>query len=262
MEVFMGYKAKLFVAILALLLLLAVTFPGCVEVVKQQPDSSPQTPATQSPPSTAPPSGAPEIPGQRPVVTAFFASPESIFEGQSVTLNWTVEGATQVVIQPYIGAVQPSGNRAVPLSNSTTFTLTATNASGNTMGKVTVMVEAPPAGVPDLMVTDIWVQGDIVYYKIANVGGIDSQGGESLLYVLDMEQDKDYIDPVPAGGELTGVFNNYAFQAPFGSEGNFGSATAEAVASMEVKVCVDVEDATKESDESNNCYTKMFGFTR
>lgn len=257
----MGYKAKLYVAILALLLLLAVALAGCVEVVSEQPASSPQTPATQPTTPTAPPSGAPEMPGQRPVVTAFFASPESITQGQSVTLNWTVEGATQVVIQPYVGAVQPSGNQAVPLSNSTTFTLTATNASGNTVGKVTVMVGAPAAGVPDLEVMDIWVQMDTVYYKVLNTGGVDSEGGVSRLYVMDLDKATDYMDPVPAGETVIGRFGKYAFVAPSGQGMGLG-AESESPTGVEVKICVDVEDATKESNEANNCYTKLFGWAR
>ena len=260
----MGYKGKLFVAVFVLLLLLAGSLTGCIEIKRKQPDSSPQAPVTQPTVPTTPPPGAPLVPGQRPVVNSFFASPESITKGQSVTLNWNVEGATTVTIQPYVGAVQPGGSRVLPLSNSTTFTLTATNASGNTLGTVTVMVGAPAAGVPDLEVIDIWIQGDIVYYKVMNFGGVDSEGGVSRLFVMDLEKATDYISPVQAGQTIIGVFGKYAFVAPSGG-GTFAvgsTGTAEVPTGLEVKVCVDVNDVTKESDESNNCYIKLFGWAR
>lgn len=248
------HRKVFIITFVLLLLLLSGSLPGCIKVVRQQQDTSQQSPITQP---TAPPSGAPETPGQRPVVTAFFASPESISKGQSVTLSWTVEGATTVTIQPYVGAVQPSGNRVLPLSSSTTFTLTATNASGNTVGTITVIVGAAPAGVPDLAVIDIWVQGDTVYYKVMNLGGVDSKGGISRLYVQNLEKDTDYIDPVPAGQEVTGTFGKYTFIAPSGR--TLATISAEIPSAVEVKVCADADDATKESDEFNNCYTKLLG---
>jgi len=257
----MRYQGKLFIIVFVLLLLLSASLPGCIEVVRQQQDSSQQAPVAQPAAPATPSSGAPEMPGQRPAVTAFSASPESITKGQSVTLNWNVEGATTVTIQPYVGAVQPSGNKVLPLSNSTTFTLTATNASGNTVGTVTVMVGAAPTGVPDLAVTDIWVQGDTVYYKVMNYGGLDSMGGTSRLYIENMEKDTDYIDQVPAGQEITGNFGKYAFVAPGGLSALAGglTGTPEVPWAIEVKVCVDTDDATKESDEFNNCYIKLQG---
>ena len=56
------------------------------------------------------------------------------------------------------------------------------------------------------LVIDIWIQGDTVYYKVMNFGGVDSEGGISRLYVMDLEKATDYLEPVPAGQTVIGRF--------------------------------------------------------
>jgi len=237
--------------VVMLLVLVASMLVGCIKVVRKSEPAATPAPAGQP---VAPPSGAPEMPGQRPVINSFSASPETIYKGQSVTLSWDVSGATAVTIQPYIGAAQQVGSQVLPLANSTTFTLTATNSAGSTKRDVTVIVGAPLAGTPDLEVTEIFVRGDVVYYKVANRGGVESKGGTSKLYVGNMEKSTDYLEPVPAGQELTGGFFKYSFEA-------MGDVLEVGLHRTQVKVCVDVEDATKESNEFNNCLTAWVGAT-
>ncbi|MDP2877227.1 MAG: fibronectin type III domain-containing protein, partial [Holophaga sp.] len=64
-----------------------------------------------------------------PVISAFTASPTTITAGGSSTLAWTVTGATSLSINNGVGTVTGS-SRVVTPSATTTYTLTATNASG------------------------------------------------------------------------------------------------------------------------------------
>ena len=96
------------------------------------------------PPPPPPPStkeSAPPPP--KPVIASFTASPASIVRGQSSTLRWSVENATNITIQPSVGTVQTSGSRAVYPSSSTTYTLTAKGPGGTNEATTYVSVTAP-----------------------------------------------------------------------------------------------------------------------
>jgi titin len=73
---------------------------------------------------------------------AFTATPESITAGDSAVLSWTVSGADSISIDHAIGAVAPIATRSVSPSETTTYTLTATNAGGTSVKSVTVTVAA------------------------------------------------------------------------------------------------------------------------
>ncbi|MBM3172129.1 MAG: hypothetical protein FJZ85_00115 [Chloroflexi bacterium] len=244
-----------YVAVILLLILVAGMLVGCIKVVRKGEPAATPAPVT---PASPPPSGAPETPGGRPVVNSFSASPETVYQGQSVTLSWNVVGANTVVIQPYIGTVQQVGSQVLPLSSSTTFTLTATNSSGSTTGTITVAVKPPAAGIPDLTVTDIWFIGDTVYYKVMNLGNVEAKLSLSKLYLDNIEKATDYLDAVPGGQEVTGVFHQYHLQVlEAGVTPDFPSS---APAPVKIKVCADVNDDVKESDELNNCNSIVLGF--
>ncbi|OGO15604.1 MAG: hypothetical protein A2Z02_01740 [Chloroflexi bacterium RBG_16_48_7] len=100
---------KLVVLCLSLLILM-ILVPGCVTV---------QTPV---PVSTTPA-------GQAPVIGSFSSSPSS---GGTQTLVWNVSGANSVSIDNGIGQVDFAGSRVISPVTITTYTLTATNASGTT----------------------------------------------------------------------------------------------------------------------------------
>ena len=76
-----------------------------------------------------------------PTIASFTATPPSISTGWSTTLAWSVTGAdTTVSIDQGIGTVPASGSREITPSASTTYSLTATNASGTRSGTVSVGV--------------------------------------------------------------------------------------------------------------------------
>ncbi len=90
-----------------------------------------------------------------PVVTvprceSFTATPSSLpYGGGNVSLAWTTTNATNVSISPIIGNVSINGSTSTVLTTSTTFTLTAGDAtnSKNTC-VVTVPVEPQPPVIP------------------------------------------------------------------------------------------------------------------
>ena len=93
--------------------------------------------------ATPPP--APPPPQLYPTAT-LTANPNTIAPGQSTTLTWTTEHATDVTIDQ-IGKVDPSGSRSLQPSQSTTYHLVAKNATGTqeATARVTVVqAQAPP----------------------------------------------------------------------------------------------------------------------
>lgn len=74
-----------------------------------------------------------------PRIVRFTADPTLIGEGESSTLNWTTEGATQVSITA-LGDVDAAGSRQVSPRSTTTYTLTASNPTGTVTAVATVNV--------------------------------------------------------------------------------------------------------------------------
>jgi peptidoglycan-associated lipoprotein len=103
-------------------------------------------------PPPPPPPRAVEAPAPpaKPMITSFAAEPSTIERGQSSTLRWATENATEASIDPGIGAVSASGTRQVYPSDTTTYTLTAKGPGGTATSSatVTVTVPAPPPPPP------------------------------------------------------------------------------------------------------------------
>lgn len=77
-------------------------------------------------------------------IASLTADPTSVEKGRVVTLTWSSTNATEVVLEPGIGKVDPSGSRSVTPSESTTYTLTAKGAGGTKVATASVNVAAPP----------------------------------------------------------------------------------------------------------------------
>jgi len=82
--------------------------------------------------------------GQLPSVD-ISVSPETITEGGTATLTWTSVNAESCIIDQGIGTVAQSGSVDVSPSVTTTYTITATNISGEDTDSVTVTVNNLPA---------------------------------------------------------------------------------------------------------------------
>jgi peptidoglycan-associated lipoprotein len=78
------------------------------------------------------------------------AEPSTIEKGQSVTLSWSSQNATDLDLQPAVGKVQASGSSSVTPQDSTTYTLTATGPGGtqSATARVTVTIPPPPPPPP------------------------------------------------------------------------------------------------------------------
>jgi hypothetical protein len=77
--------------------------------------------------------------GASPAISSFTASSLSVSTGTAVTLSWTVSGTTYLVVSPDSGAVRGTSVTVTP-SQSTTYTLYATNAFGRTTATVSISV--------------------------------------------------------------------------------------------------------------------------
>ncbi len=77
--------------------------------------------------------------GNAPQIASFTASPASITTGQAATLNWSVSGASYVIISPGVAAARGS-SIAIQPSQTTTYTLYATGPFGRSQATTTVTV--------------------------------------------------------------------------------------------------------------------------
>jgi peptidoglycan-associated lipoprotein len=92
------------------------------------------------------------VPTPAPTVT-LTAEPGSIQSGNSATLSWTSQNATDLDLQPGVGKVQATGSTSVTPRDSTTFTLTATGPGGTETATARVSVYPPPPTPPPAPVT-------------------------------------------------------------------------------------------------------------
>ena len=77
--------------------------------------------------------------GGSPVINSFTASAQTVSAGTPVTLSWNVSGASYLIVSPDIGAVRGTSVTVTP-SQSTSYTLYATNAFGRTTTTINVTV--------------------------------------------------------------------------------------------------------------------------
>jgi hypothetical protein len=81
-----------------------------------------------------------------PVVLSFTADSPTVAPGQATTLRWSVANATSISIDHGVGAL--TGTSAVVQPTDTTiYTLTASNAGGTTTSATTVTVRAPAPAI-------------------------------------------------------------------------------------------------------------------
>lgn len=82
-------------------------------------------------------------PGSVPRILSFTASPLEILAGTPTALSWQVENATDVTITEVGPVSHISGTEMVTPNQTTTYTLTATNAFGSASAATTVRVVQP-----------------------------------------------------------------------------------------------------------------------
>jgi hypothetical protein len=77
--------------------------------------------------------------GSAPSIASFTATPGSVASGQSVTLNWSVSGASYLIVSPGVGAVRGTSVVVKP-TQTTIYTLFATGPFGRSQMNATVTV--------------------------------------------------------------------------------------------------------------------------
>jgi peptidoglycan-associated lipoprotein len=97
--------------------------------------------AAAPPPPPPPPAPAP--------TASLTANPNTITAGQSTTLIWKTDYATNVTIDQ-LGKVDPSGSRMVTPTDSTTYRLVAKNDTGTQEATARVTVTPAPAPPPQV----------------------------------------------------------------------------------------------------------------
>ena len=89
-----------------------------------------------------------------PTIASFSATPATVAAGSPIQLTWDVSGASQLSIDHGIGDVSGGTSRTVNVATGTTFTLTATNASGTvTASTVVTVAAATPPTITSFMAT-------------------------------------------------------------------------------------------------------------
>jgi hypothetical protein len=110
----------------------------------------------------------------KPVISTFTATPASLpVGGGSSTLTWAVVGADSLSIDKAVGTVTGT-EKAVTVSATTTYTLTATNSLGSETKAVTVTVAQPvepPANVISGTITP-WTRGERIVKGFISAGGV------------------------------------------------------------------------------------------
>lgn len=126
-----------FVTLALFSVILLLFAAGCKKKQPAPPPPPPPPPVKEAPPKPA-----------AAVIRSFTAEPSAIVRGESSTLRWEVENASEVTIDQGIGTVPARGNRQVFPTDSTTYRLTARSAGGDAVAAVTVSVTTPPPPPP------------------------------------------------------------------------------------------------------------------
>lgn len=125
-------------AAVALSLSLFFVLEGCKKKVPPPPPPV----KTEAPPPPPPP------PAKRPQISRFTAEPTTVTRGDSSTLRWAVEDATEVTITPTLGAVGLTGTRQVYPASDAEYVLTAKGPGGEATASVRIRVTVPAAPPP------------------------------------------------------------------------------------------------------------------
>jgi hypothetical protein len=117
-------------------------------VTTQSPSSTSTPSITQTPPAVTPgpvtsSATVTDNPATLPTVTSFTAIPASISPGQSLTLQWDVSGATSASINGIGPVNSTSGTQTAAPTETTVYTITATNSAGSVYASATVTVSPP-----------------------------------------------------------------------------------------------------------------------
>ncbi len=97
---------------------------------------------------------------------------------------------------------------------------------------------------PDLVILDIWVLNNTVYYRIKNQGNTGAGSTKSKLYVDGSYMSIDDVDSLSAGTYRNEYFSSYTWDCSDSTD--------------KIKICADYDNTIDEIEEDNNCREKYF----
>ena len=180
--------------------------------------------------------GSGPAPTPLPAITSFFATPSTITAGQPATLSWSVSGSNTVGIDNGVGNVSNVASTSVSPTQTTSYTLTATNSGGSVKAQTTVTVstaiDTQPPTVPTIVsaiarsateIDLVWTAstdniGVARYQIIRNGSVVASVSGGSLSYADNsVSQDTAYtyfIKAYDAAGNYSSASNSAQVTTP------------------------------------------------
>ena len=154
--------------------------------------------------------------GSKPTISSFTASPTSITSGSSSTLSWATSGATSVAITPgTFTSTSASGSTSVSPTATTTYTLTATNASGSTTSSAIVTIIASGGA---LIITTTSCPGGT--QGTAYAGCTITASGGTPPYTYSLSTDVTDFPPLPEGMSLDAATGNIS-SSLIGGQGTY-----------------------------------------
>ncbi|MBU8935029.1 MAG: T9SS type A sorting domain-containing protein [candidate division Zixibacteria bacterium] len=159
-----------------------------------------------------------------PVIDYFTATPTSIMQGSNSTLAWSVSDATEITIDNGIGTVSgPTGTRLVDPSVTTTYIISASNASGSAIPKVATVTVTSPGDNNAPVVASV-SPGSYVITEGENVAftvsASDADGDALTLRALSLPTNASF----GVGGEVSGVGStqgSFSFTPARGQAGTY-----------------------------------------
>jgi OOP family OmpA-OmpF porin len=108
--------------------------------------------ALAPPPPPPTPVPAPALPPPPPAPSnKLTVSPNSVNKGETATLVWTSQNATNCDIQPGIGPVQAEGTMTITPADNTSYTLTCRGEGGSAKSAANIAVVIPPPPVTEVV---------------------------------------------------------------------------------------------------------------
>jgi hypothetical protein len=153
--------------------------------------------------------------GDKPVINNFTAEPTSVARGGGTTLSWRVTNATGVDIDQGVGVVaRNSGSTVIYPGASTSYRLTATNASGSNtaMAMVSVGESAQANTVPSSQPVSAGLNPPLVYNFWADPSTFIKGGSTKLSWNV-LGANSIRIDPSVGVVKTTGSVNVTPFSS-------------------------------------------------
>lgn len=157
--------------------------------------SNPTPPQQQT--TATPPSGA-----TSPRIVMFYAGQNAVAPGEPVSLCYGTDGATAVKLSPEAkaGVVGPSPNRCVEVAPAvtTTYTLTASNASGQSTSQTIEVAVDPKAKRASAKAAPAPAADDRAHIHYFRLDSTTNEDGKTFYKLCFMTQNAERVEVEPA----------------------------------------------------------------